>query len=219
MASKIPQSWEPIEVDGAPADFDMAAEADKFRDYWIGEGKTKSDWTATWRNWVRRSWSEGRYARLAGVKTAAPKHGDEFQRQVSILCANFNVPATPERVEGLRETFGKLNPIMFERMVQAITGPDSKVEKFPTAKQLWTVWREMKSNTRPAGVAGDNTDTMKKLVEHAISLSLTDKQRAAVWSWIATKEQIIVGLIIPECDGTAHRIMAASLHKAHVDFL
>ena len=31
------------------------AETDKFLDYWRGEGATKVDWVATWRNWMRRS--------------------------------------------------------------------------------------------------------------------------------------------------------------------
>ena len=26
----------------------------KFRDYWLGTGKPRSDWEATWRNWVRQ---------------------------------------------------------------------------------------------------------------------------------------------------------------------
>ena len=30
-------------------------ETDRFRDYWIAEGKQKADWRATWRNWIRRS--------------------------------------------------------------------------------------------------------------------------------------------------------------------
>lgn len=33
-------------------------EADKFRDFWIaktGQGATKMDWTATWKNWIRNS--------------------------------------------------------------------------------------------------------------------------------------------------------------------
>jgi hypothetical protein len=36
---------------GVNLDFEIA----KFRDYWIGEGKTKVDWDATLRNWIRNS--------------------------------------------------------------------------------------------------------------------------------------------------------------------
>ena len=30
-------------------------ETDRFRDYWIGNGKAMVDWGATWRNWIRRA--------------------------------------------------------------------------------------------------------------------------------------------------------------------
>lgn len=40
------------------ADHDIEREAAKFRDYWLaktGQGATKLDWAATWRNWVRNA--------------------------------------------------------------------------------------------------------------------------------------------------------------------
>lgn len=44
-------------------------ETDRFRDYWIAEGKLKADWRATWRNWIRRS-----------VEFAAAKRGQKASR-------------------------------------------------------------------------------------------------------------------------------------------
>ena len=41
------------------SDRDVSAEANEFRDYWIGLAGSKgvkTDWLATWRNWVRRSY-------------------------------------------------------------------------------------------------------------------------------------------------------------------
>lgn len=32
----------------------LTRETERFRDYWLGAGKTKADWPATWRNWVSR---------------------------------------------------------------------------------------------------------------------------------------------------------------------
>lgn len=32
----------------------VATQTEKFRDYYVGTGKTMSDWGATWRNWLRR---------------------------------------------------------------------------------------------------------------------------------------------------------------------
>jgi len=65
--TRLPDDWKPTDehihfalLEG----FDLISahrEADKFRDYWCGKGKdaSKRDWTATWRNWVRKA-SKGR---------------------------------------------------------------------------------------------------------------------------------------------------------------
>ena len=37
------RSWQQARID---------SEADRFRDYWLANGKAKADWAATWRNWV-----------------------------------------------------------------------------------------------------------------------------------------------------------------------
>ena len=41
-------------AESAPA-VDVKAETENFVDYWRGEAKTKADWPATWRNWMRRA--------------------------------------------------------------------------------------------------------------------------------------------------------------------
>ena len=61
-ASRIPADWQPDEVLMAWAkaersDLHLPTTIASFRDYWIGKsGKdaTKADWSATFRNWVRR---------------------------------------------------------------------------------------------------------------------------------------------------------------------
>lgn len=62
--TRLPKDWQPspsdvaeAEKEGLSAD-DIRREAAKFRDYWhakTGKDATKLDWSATWRNWVRRS--------------------------------------------------------------------------------------------------------------------------------------------------------------------
>ena len=65
--------WEPSDDDVAFATglrVDWRREADAFRDYWLSESGSRAaklDWSAAWRNWVRRSSN-----RLA-VKSEAPK--------------------------------------------------------------------------------------------------------------------------------------------------
>ena len=61
-ATRLPKDWEPREVDLLFAkqerpEINPRSTADQFRDYWIakpGKDGMKADWSATWRNWVRR---------------------------------------------------------------------------------------------------------------------------------------------------------------------
>jgi len=60
-AHRLPDGWEPSESDIAFAEGERVnwrREAASFRDYWhskAGRDATKTDWSATWRNWVRRA--------------------------------------------------------------------------------------------------------------------------------------------------------------------
>jgi uncharacterized protein YdaU (DUF1376 family) len=50
--SRLPADWQPKEH------IEQKSELEKFRDYWIaqpGQKGVKTDWDATWRNWVRRA--------------------------------------------------------------------------------------------------------------------------------------------------------------------
>lgn len=42
---------------------------ESFTDYWVGEGKVKADWLATWRNWLRRSYNKPQQQRVYGNNT------------------------------------------------------------------------------------------------------------------------------------------------------
>jgi hypothetical protein len=63
-SSRLPDDWQPREADLELMrehfpDIDLKLETHAFRDYWRGvagaRGK-KSDWDATWRNWIRNSY-------------------------------------------------------------------------------------------------------------------------------------------------------------------
>jgi hypothetical protein len=64
--TRLAPDWEPTQADlnfaiTSLPEARMRAEIEKFRDYWFsksGKDATKNDWSATWRNWVRRA-SEG----------------------------------------------------------------------------------------------------------------------------------------------------------------
>lgn len=56
----LPDEWrEFAKAEKGWSDHDVSAEANEFRDYWVALGGAKgvkTDWLATWRNWVRRSY-------------------------------------------------------------------------------------------------------------------------------------------------------------------
>lgn len=73
-ATRLPNGWVPAPSDielvtAAYPNLDVAHETDCFRDYWLGCGKTKLDWRATFRNWMRR---------------AATSHGRASVRQLRV---------------------------------------------------------------------------------------------------------------------------------------
>lgn len=72
--SRLSEAWEPGESGGAFAEQQglrngrAAAELAKFRDYWCsqpGQRGVKTDWQATWRNWVRKA-TEGQPGKPSG---------------------------------------------------------------------------------------------------------------------------------------------------------
>ena len=59
--SRLPPDWQPSDEDkdfATKSGVPWNSEAEKFRDYWsaqAGAKGRKTDWTATWRNWIRRA--------------------------------------------------------------------------------------------------------------------------------------------------------------------
>jgi hypothetical protein len=94
-AKRCPEDWQPTDpevekIRGECPDIDLLAETRKFRDYEFG--RARSDWPATWRNWMREAQSRAgrpnghkprptRYEELmARVEAApAPKAGEVTQ--------------------------------------------------------------------------------------------------------------------------------------------
>lgn len=59
----LPRSWGTWALEAGLTEREVRDQADRFKDYWLakaGKDATKQDWSATWRNWVRRSLENGR---------------------------------------------------------------------------------------------------------------------------------------------------------------
>lgn len=78
LGSRIPPDWKPSAEDidfcrQRRPDLDLDQVAETFRDHWSalsGKGATKLDWSATWRNWVRRERSSPGAAARPSVLSA-----------------------------------------------------------------------------------------------------------------------------------------------------
>lgn len=79
---RLPKSWGDWAIAEGVPDQAARAEADRFRDYWLGvsgQKGVKLDWEATWRNWVRKWISDqpqkkpqSRQPRAIGERKTAP---------------------------------------------------------------------------------------------------------------------------------------------------
>lgn len=106
--TRLPQGWLPT-GEGTLSQL-AALELDKFRDYWIaqpGQKGVKTDWDATWRNWLRKAKDyEQRPAKLSAVErvhAAADKRAAERGR---ILETN-GVDVRPQMDDGIRRLAGQ----------------------------------------------------------------------------------------------------------------
>lgn len=69
----LPESWKAFAIENGLTRDGAQHEFDKFRDHFLatsGQRAVKSDWLATWRNWVRNSAKYGRRPTAADAKLA-----------------------------------------------------------------------------------------------------------------------------------------------------
>jgi uncharacterized protein YdaU (DUF1376 family) len=64
---ELPDEWAIWAKQERP-DLNVNQVADGFKDYWISEAKTKADWFATWRNWIRKQRAERKDSEKPWVK-------------------------------------------------------------------------------------------------------------------------------------------------------
>jgi hypothetical protein len=99
-ASRLVESWRPAaaSVEWARSQFptlDLDAHTDHFVDYWMsksGAGATKLDWDRTWKNWMRRVFSD---QRSRGSRAPATTKAAQNLRVVDVFAAAEQV-ATQE---------------------------------------------------------------------------------------------------------------------------
>jgi hypothetical protein len=73
-----------------------------------------------------------------------PDDFNAFSEQASVLCAGFNVPATPERIEAYWRGLQKMDLMVFTRAVELALG-EGGAEKFPTVPQMWNLAKRLRA--------------------------------------------------------------------------
>jgi hypothetical protein len=156
-----------------------------------------------------------------------PVDRPEFDHHAKVLCAGFNVPATPERVEAYWNGLQRMHLAEFIRCVGYALGEHGP-EKIPTASGLWTIRKTVRNPSTADGTTP--ADNRAAIMAAALRRPLSDWQRAATWSWIvrrfpgvtAAKEHVsehgadYLGVIIPQdlhdpAKYPPHRIMFRDL--------
>jgi hypothetical protein len=67
----------------------------------------------------------------------------EFDAQLARLCAAYNVPATPERLDGYWTAFRNLSLLEFARIIEAALGEQGP-ERMPTVPALWGIRKALR---------------------------------------------------------------------------
>lgn len=95
---QVPENWEPSADDRAWAEREGFSAADlerqlpMFRDHYRGQGKPMKDWAATWRNWMRRSRDDPRFA----PRSRASPNGHVSGGSFSEAARRHETPSPPE---------------------------------------------------------------------------------------------------------------------------
>jgi len=114
--ARIPEDWEPDAVliewarNGYP-NVDPHHETAKFRDYWVSAGTARANWSAAYRNWIRKA------AEFASSRPSPLHAGRSAQRTAAISEANR---ATRNRV---LDKLASLRPGTNTRQAQAEGDP------------------------------------------------------------------------------------------------
>jgi hypothetical protein len=69
---------------------------------------------------------------------------DQFEEQLGVLCAGFNLPVTPHRRDAYWRGLGKMSLAQFARCVDLAVSEDGP-DDMPTPKSIWRIHRALRS--------------------------------------------------------------------------
>jgi hypothetical protein len=90
----------------------------------------------------------------AGNQKRQQAERKQFEAQIAVLCAGYNIPVTNERNEAYWRGLIKMPLGTLERVVDHALGPEGP-EKIPNPRQMWGIYRDLRSagasSSRPGG--------------------------------------------------------------------
>jgi hypothetical protein len=90
----------------------------------------------------------------------------EFDEQLGILCAGFNLPVTAQRREAYWRGLGKMSLAQFARCVDYALSDDWTSEDLPSTTQIWSIHRGFRA--RPAGLVATQDTTREDPRDHLL---------------------------------------------------
>lgn len=72
----------------------------------------------------------------------------QFEEQIKVLCAGYNIPYTTERVAAYWRGLMKMPLGTLERVIDHALGPEGP-EKIPNPRLLWGIYRDMRASGAP----------------------------------------------------------------------
>ena len=137
QGTRIDPAWQPglaeceVGYELGLDDRGITAEADKFRDYYLGNGEKREDWNAVFRTWLRRSPSyEGRGQGRASANTQEQDRTGMMaaMRDVAAM-SDSSQPARMEAAEAaMKEARDRRRAVELRQKIQWFEGQQTKLE-------------------------------------------------------------------------------------------
>lgn len=141
-----------------------------------------------------------------------PSERDEFDDQLAILCAGFNLPATPHRKQAYFAGLAKMTLVQFVRCIEHAVSEEGP-EEFPTPRGIWRIHREFRK--------GHAQSSVPQIVEQDHLLFFANRlffRHVVNRGGLGSMGKFAPGYGVTDCQPSAELIDARKVMRALVDW-
>ena len=138
---------------------------------------------------------------------------EEFEAQLSMLCAGFNVPVG-DRSEAYWKGLSKMSLIEFARCVEFALGEEGP-GKIPTTKQVWDIRRKLKAPPPTQVVREQAQDSRDHLEFYAHRLLL---RHVMSRSGLSSTSRFVPGYGLVDCQPSAELTKCLTAKRGLIDW-